>query len=296
MVGACSRREMVGAGPCAGPKGAHMKFHIIIPARFASGRLPGKMLLEIAGKPLIQRVFERALHCGAESVTIATDDERIQEVARAFGANVCMTDIRHPNGTDRLSEAVEILNLPQDAIVVNIQGDEPLFPIEAIKTVAKGLFDNNAACMSTLCTPIRNHEEVLNPNCVKVVCDKQGFALYFSRAPIPYNRDSNRNSNSNPIFELNFNANFEIESERMKFIYYRHLGLYAYRVSTLKKYRSWERSPLECIESLEQLRILWHGEKIHVSCVDEPLPPGVDTKADLEHVCGIFSNKMMDLI
>lgn len=260
-----------------------MTFHIIIPARFASERLPGKILLEIAGKPMIQWVYERAKLCEAESITIATDDERIEKAAKAFGAKTCMTNTNHSNGTSRLAEAVEILKLPADAVVVNIQGDEPLFPIEAIQKVVKGLFEHPQASMSTLCTPIRNPEEITNPNCVKVVFDKYGFALYFSRAPIPFDRD----------FESKLRSFIESKSEfsNAQPIYYRHLGLYAYRANTLLKYRSWERAPMECIESLEQLRMLWHGEKIHVSCVEESLPPGIDTEADYQRVCRLMEKE-----
>lgn len=244
-----------------------MNFHIIIPARFASERLPGKVLMDIAGKPLIQHVYERALLCGAKNVTIAVDDERVKKVVEAFGASVCMTKVEHSTGTDRLSEVVQKLCLSDDEIIVNIQGDEPLITPFAIKKTVKAMEDHQEAGVTTLCTLIRHSEEIVDPNMVKVVLDKDGFALYFSRAPIPWDRKA-----------------IDITKNR----YYRHVGLYAYRAKTLRKYNTWERSPLEDIEKLEQLRVLWHGEKIHVSVVEEPLPSGIDTEADLVRVRSAF--------
>ncbi len=237
-----------------------MDFHIIIPARFSSTRLPGKVLIDVAGKPLIQHVYERALGCGSKSITIATDHEEVKQIAESFGATACMTAIEHPCGTDRLSEAVEKLKMNDEDIIVNIQGDEPLIPPEAVFQTVKAMFDYPQAAMTTLCTPIVTKEEIFDPNIVKVALNKEGFALYFSRAPIPWDRTA---------FDIRKNA------------YFRHVGLYAYRAKTLKKYRNWISSPLEQIELLEQLRILWHGEKIHVSVIKDPLPPGIDTETDL---------------
>lgn len=236
-------------------------FHIIIPARYASERLPAKVLADLNAKPLIQHVYERALRCGAQSLTLAVDDARVARVAESFGANLCMTATHHPSGTDRLYEVVEKLQLSDAEIVINIQGDEPLVPPEAIWQLAKAMEEHPDAAMSTLCTPIHSKEDLFNANIVKLVLNQAGYALYFSRAPIPWDRGE---------FDLNKNP-----------YYYRHIGLYAYRVSTLRKYHYWEPSPLEKIESLEQLRILWHGEKIHVSCVENPWPHGVDTPEDL---------------
>ncbi len=253
------------------------EFHIIIPARFASTRLPGKPLLEIKGKTLIQRVYERALQCQATSVSIATDDERIAVCAESFGAKVCMTNREHPTGTDRLAEASELLGLSDNDIVVNFQGDEPLLPASAVHLAVKAMFNNTNASMATLCTPILNYETVLNPNVVKVVLDHKGFALYFSRAPIPFDRARLEGSST-----ISASANQ---------YYFHHLGLYAYRVSTLKKYYAWEPSLLETTERLEQLRFLYHGEKIHVSCIEDPLPPGVDTEADLKRIIAIFERE-----
>ncbi len=248
-----------------------MSFHIIIPARFASTRLPGKMLRDIAGKTLIQRVYERAIECGAESVVIATDDERIQKVAETFGATVCMTSKDHICGTDRLAEAVSSLKFDDDAIIVNIQGDEPLLPVSAVKRAVQGLIDNLKAKVSTLCTPLFDQKSILDPNIVKVVIDKEGYAHYFSRAPIPWDRENKALS--------------------MNHAYFRHVGLYAYRANLLKQYQQWEPSPLEKMELLEQLRILWHNEKIHVSIIEENIPPGVDTESDLNQVISAYMLK-----
>lgn len=243
-------------------------FHIIIPARYASERLPAKVLVDLHGKPLIQHVYERALRCGAQSLTLAVDDARVATVAESFGASLCMTATHHASGTDRLYEVVEQLQLSDTDIVINIQGDEPLVPPEAIWQLAKAMEDHPDAAMTTLCTPIHTQEELFNPNLAKVVLNQASYALYFSRAPIPWDRSE---------FDLKENS------------YYRHIGLYAYRVSTLKKYHYWEASPLEKIERLEQLRILWHGEKIHVSLVDKPWPHGVDTPEDLLRLRSLLS-------
>lgn len=236
-----------------------MSFHILIPARFDSQRLPGKLLIEVSGKPLIQYVYERALLCKAESITIATDDLRIKEAAESFGATVCMTSPKHSSGTQRLAEAVQTIGLEDEAIVVNIQGDEPLISPKAVQQAVSAVIDNPSAAVSTLCTPIVDPEEVFDSDIVKVVLDKEGFALYFSRAPIPWDRS---------VFEL-------------KGVHFRHIGLYAYRVNALKQYSKWTESPLETVERLEQLRFLWNGEKIHASVVEEPLPPGIDSEVDL---------------
>lgn len=246
-------------------------FHIIIPARFASTRLPGKALLDMGGKPMIQRVYERALQCNATTVTIATDDERIEATAKAFGASVCMTKVSHQCGTERLAEAVQYLNIPDKAIVVNIQGDEPFIPSEAVSKVVIAMQQNPDAAMTTLCTPIKNIREVFDPHLPKVIFDKSGYALYFSRAPIPFNR---------------------AEYSLAQYPYYRHIGLYAYRASTLQRFTEWGISPLEAIESLEQLRILWNGEKIHVSVISETPPPGIDTEADLLHARALFETSV----
>lgn len=261
-----------------------MNFHIIIPARFGSTRLPGKALIDIEGKPLIQRVYEKASSYGALSITIATDNKQIEQAAQAFGANVCMTSPEHPTGTDRLAETVSILGLQDNDIVVNVQGDEPFLPKSTVHLAVKAMIENPTACTTTLCTPIHTYEELRNPNIVKVVFDVSGFALYFSRAPIPFDRDLNSNQNTH--------LSLTSLEERVGEGYYRHLGLYAYRVKMLKQYRyHWLPSTCETLERLEQLRILWNGEKIHVSIIEEQLPPGVDTIADLEKVRLAFSKE-----
>jgi 3-deoxy-manno-octulosonate cytidylyltransferase (CMP-KDO synthetase) len=246
-----------------------MSFHIIIPARFASSRLPGKLLLDIKGKSLIERVYEQALKCGAKSVVIATDDERIEKTAKEFGAIVCRTSVNHSTGTDRLAEAVDILGLQEEDIVVNLQGDEPLVPPFAVEKLVQALKNNPNAFMTTVCTAILDEEQLVDPNVVKVVVDKDGFALYFSRSMIPYPREKH-------------------ELSLVKNHFYRHIGLYGYRINALKRYPSFPKAPAELIEHLEQLRILWQGEKIHVSVIEQALPPGVDTMAELEKVRMLF--------
>lgn len=245
-------------------------FYIIIPARFNSKRLPGKPLMDINGKTLIERVYERAMLCGARSVIITTDDDQIEQAAQKFGAIVCRTSEKHLTGTDRLAEAVSILGLHENDIVVNLQGDEPLVPPHCVQLVASAMQDQTEAFLTTICTPILEMQHLKDPNVVKVLLDKNGFALYFSRAMIPYPREG-------------------IDESLLKqAVYYRHIGLFAYRVSSLKRYSQFPPSPIECVEHLEQLRVLWQGERIHVSVIKENLPPGVDTLAELEHIRRLF--------
>lgn len=246
-----------------------MEFRVVIPARYASSRLPGKLLLDIAGKPMIQHVYERAVESGAESVIIATDDDRIRKVAEDFGATVCMTTSEHASGTERLAEAVVAMGYLEDEIIVNVQGDEPLIPPALISQVAEDLdkFDN--ARMATLYEPIKTMEELFDPNKVKVVMNKRGYALYFSRAPIAWDRD-----------------NFHIppQKQALKTEHYRHIGLYAYRVGFIQEYTEWESSPLEATECLEQLRVLWNGGRIHLTQAKKSVPSDVNTQEDLERV------------
>jgi 3-deoxy-manno-octulosonate cytidylyltransferase (CMP-KDO synthetase) len=246
-----------------------MSYTVVIPARYASTRLPGKPLLDIAGKPMIQHVYERACESAAAQVVIATDDERIEQVARGFGATVCMTRSSHPTGTDRIEEVVAQLGLADDAIVVNVQGDEPLIPASVINQVADNLLQHGDAGISTLCEPITSAAELFNPNMVKVVGDDRGMALYFSRAPIPWERDAF--AGGEPTATTTITAQ-------------RHLGIYAYRAGFLHQFVQWPEAELEKIECLEQLRAMAHGVKIHVQLAAEPLPPGVDTQEDLDHV------------
>lgn len=243
-----------------------MSFRVVIPARYASSRLPGKPLLDIAGKPMVQHVYERASSCGAHSVVVATDDNRIAEAVTDFGGEVCLTSEEHPSGTDRLAEVVSMMGYPDEDIIVNMQGDEPLIPPQLIQQVAMDLTQFPDASISTICTPIDTVEELFNPNVVKVVMDKQHYAIYFSRATIPWHRDA----------FMKDKASMPDATQ-----YHRHLGIYAYRSSFLKHYSSLAISPLEQIESLEQLRAIWHGYRIHVSVAVEPPGMGVDTEEDL---------------
>lgn len=246
-----------------------MGFHVIIPARYASTRLPAKPLQDIGGKPMLQHVCERAAQSGAASVTVATDDGRIEEAVRAFGGAVCMTATHHQSGTERLAEAVTMLGLREDDIVVNLQGDEPLMPPNLLSQVADILEGDLEADMSTLCTRIHTSAELFDPHVVKVVMDSSGNALYFSRAVIPWDRDA-----------------FAVTTEELpeKAVHFRHLGLYAYRVGFIKEYVTRSPCELERMESLEQLRVLWHGGRIQVAEAIEVPGPGVDTAEDLERV------------
>ncbi len=246
-----------------------MSFHVIIPARYASSRLPAKPLLDIGGKPMLQHVYEQAQQSGAASVTVATDDERIEAAVTAFGGAVCMTAEHHQSGTERLAEAASLLGLKGEDIVVNLQGDEPLMPPRLLKQVAQLLEGDHGADMSTLCTRIHTSAELFDPHVVKVVMDQQGNALYFSRAVIPWDRDA-----------------FAVTTEELpeQAVHYRHLGLYAYRVGFLEEYVSKAPCELERMESLEQLRVLWHGGRIQVAEAEEVPGPGVDTIEDLERV------------
>ena len=247
-----------------------MSFTVVIPARYASTRLPAKPLKEIAGKPMIQHVYERACASEAGEVIIATDDARIEAVAKAFGARVCMTSAEHTSGTDRLQEVVAQLGLTDDDIVVNVQGDEPLIPAEVINQVAHNLASARDASMATLSEPIHSLADFRNANIVKVVADFQGRALYFSRAPIPWPRDHFTDVQVKHLPEL--------------FPAQRHIGNYAYPVALHHKIVKWQPAPLEKIESLEQLRALWNGEFIHVAEASLAVPGGVDTEEDLQRV------------
>ncbi|MDA0147320.1 3-deoxy-manno-octulosonate cytidylyltransferase [Vibrio sp. LaRot3] len=248
-----------------------MSFTVVIPARYQSTRLPGKPLADIGGKPMIQWVYEQALQAGAQRVIIATDDERVEQSAQAFGADVCMTSPDHESGTERLAEVVKLMAIPDDHIIVNVQGDEPLIPPSIISQVADNLA-NSQAPMATLGVEIEEEAEVFNPNAVKVVTDKDGYAMYFSRASIPWDRD-------------NFGDNKVVQP------LLRHIGIYAYRAGFINTYINWQPSALEKIECLEQLRVLWYGEKIHVAVAKEAPAAGVDTPEDLEAVRAIIASK-----
>lgn len=243
-----------------------MSFVVVIPARYHSSRLPAKPLADIHGKPMIQWVSERALQAGAERVVVATDDERIAAAIAHLPVEVCMTSASHQSGTERLAEVCQKLALPADTIVVNVQGDEPLIPPSIIRQVAEDLAANEAP-MATLAVPITEQEELFNTNAVKVVTDAKGYALYFSRAAIAWERD-----------------NFAKQPVTISYPHARHLGIYAYRAGFIQHYVGLAPSPLELSEALEQLRVLWHGERIHVAMALETPPAGVDTQEDLERV------------
>jgi len=249
-----------------------MSFVVVIPARFQSSRLPGKVLADISGKPMIQWVVEKAQQSGAKQVIVATDNDEVAETVLAFGGEVCRTRADHQSGTERLAEVMEQYQFDNDQVIVNVQGDEPFIPSENIAQVAKNLANQQRtsqqqARMATLAVHITDVEEALNPNAVKVLCDKDGYALYFSRATIPYDREK-------------FLNNDDIKT--IGDFYLRHIGIYAYRAGFIKDYVNWPASQLEQIESLEQLRVLWQGEKIHVDVAESRLPvEGVDTPEDL---------------
>jgi 3-deoxy-manno-octulosonate cytidylyltransferase (CMP-KDO synthetase) len=251
-----------------------VSFRVVIPARYASTRLPGKPLADIAGKPMIVRVVEAALASGASEVIVATDDVRVRDAVAAHGHTVTLTRADHPSGTDRIAEVAQQFGWPDDAVVVNVQGDEPLIDPAVITAVAHALENDRAAAMATAAHPITDVTEFMNPNVVKVVTAENGRALYFSRAPIPWHRDGFATQQDN------FPANF---------IAHRHIGLYAYRVNFLRQYGALDPSPLEGWEALEQLRALWHGFAIQVITCTRPPSPGVDTQEDLTRVRAIFA-------
>ncbi|MGP4771323.1 3-deoxy-manno-octulosonate cytidylyltransferase [Acinetobacter sp. PFS20] len=242
--------------------------HIVIPARFSSSRLPGKPLLLIHGRPMILRVVDQAKKVeGFDDLCVATDDERIAEICRADGVDIVLTSPDHPSGTDRLSEVARIKGWDSNDIIVNVQGDEPLLPAQLVKQVAKLLVDKPNCSMSTLCEPIHSLDEFQRDSIVKVVMSKQNEALYFSRATIPYDRDGAKR-----------------EEPTLHTQAFRHLGLYAYRVSLLQEYVTWDMGKLEKLESLEQLRVLENGHRIAIAVAQANLPPGVDTQADLDRL------------
>jgi 3-deoxy-manno-octulosonate cytidylyltransferase (CMP-KDO synthetase) len=249
-----------------------VSFKIVIPARYASLRLPGKPLLDIAGKPMVVRVAEQASATGAE-IVVATDDQRIFDAVEAHGYRAMMTRTDHVSGTDRIAEVAISMGWAENEIVVNVQGDEPLIEPALIEEVALNMAQHNEAAIATACHQIHDKAQMLNPNVVKVVLDKEGYALYFSRAPIPYPRD---------VFAAGGELPAAIEI-------YRHIGIYAYRTSFLKAYAGLQPSPIERYESLEQLRALWHGYKISVAVTTHPPAAGVDTAEDLEAMRKLYS-------
>lgn len=249
-------------------------FNVVIPARYASTRLPGKPLLDIAGQPMIAHVCARAQEAGASQIIVATDDQRIVQVVEAQGISAMMTRADHQSGTERIAEVAERLAWPDETLIVNLQGDEPLIPPGYLQAAASALANQQRAGIATLAAAIHDPEEIFNPNAVKVVLDQQGYALYFSRAPIPWERGVFTAGGGEPSGQVP---------------HLRHIGLYAYSVAFLKRYCVWPSSPLEAVEALEQLRILWQGEAVKVGIVPETPPPGVDTPEDLVRVARVLS-------
>ncbi|WP_322992319.1 3-deoxy-manno-octulosonate cytidylyltransferase [Limnohabitans sp.] len=249
-------------------------FTVVIPARLASIRLPNKPLVDIAGLPMVVRVAQRAMQSQATQVVVAADDERIVHACKAHGVQVLLTRQDHVSGSDRLAEACQLLSLPDDALVVNVQGDEPLMRPELINEVACVLNERPDASMSTAAHAIGSLEEFGNPNVVKVVMDARQMALYFSRAPIPWWRDGQSD------------AGFKSLPNPAPL---RHIGIYAYRAGFLRLFPQLTPAPIESMESLEQLRVLWHGHRIAVHVTSEALGPGVDTPEDLARVRQMLS-------
>jgi 3-deoxy-manno-octulosonate cytidylyltransferase (CMP-KDO synthetase) len=249
-----------------------MTFIVIIPARYASSRLPGKPLFDISGKTMIRRVYEQAQKSAAKQVVVATDDARIEGEVKGFGGQVVMTSLEHASGTDRLQEVVAKLGLGDEEIVVNVQGDEPLIPPELIDQVASNLAQNQRADIATLCESIESVAQLFDPNAVKVVFDSDGMALYFSRAPIPWNRDAFSSGEKG------------VQPDDIAGYYSRHVGIYSYRVRFLHQFVGWDQAPIEKLESLEQLRAMHHGVGIHVERAITDSGVGVDTQEDLDRI------------
>ncbi|MDH5433943.1 MAG: 3-deoxy-manno-octulosonate cytidylyltransferase [Gammaproteobacteria bacterium] len=245
-------------------------FHVIIPARYESSRLPGKPLSMIGDKAMILHVCDKAAKSSAASITVATDNETICKLVRSSGYQAVMTDPSHPSGSDRVFQAAELIGLNDDDVIVNVQGDEPFIPCENINLVASLI--NEQQAMSTLCCNIDKVEDVLNPNVVKVIKNKVNQAVYFSRSVIPYRRE-------NPL---------SLESTIQKGEFFRHIGIYAYTKDFLSRFIQWPQSFLEKMESLEQLRVLEQGEKIAIACLEQAPPSGVDTPEDLANAQAYF--------
>lgn len=246
-----------------------MDFHVIIPARYDSSRLPGKVLADIDGKPMIQHVFERSVASGALSVVVATDDQRIAKVAENFGAKICMTAAHHQSSTERLAEAAVLLDFEDEDVLVNVQSDEPLISPRVIRQLANDLIEKEHIKVSTLCQPIQSPEDLFNSDIVKMVMNHRNYAMYFSRAAIPWDREK-------------FTETGQLSQYRPK--HWQHIGIFAYRVNFLQEYIEWPSCPLEEMEALEQLRILWNGVRVHVLVSEEKIMHGVKTEADLEKI------------
>lgn len=242
-----------------------MSFKVVIPARYGSTRFPGKVLVDIAGRPMIAHVYQKAIESGAEEVIVATDENRVAEAAQGFGAKVCMTSAEHQSGTDRIAEVARQLNWSDDTVIVNVQGDEPLIPSENIAQVANNLQQSQAP-MATLVTEFDSPEQMQSPDTVKVVVDNDGYAIYFSRSIIPYDRDGAGD-----------------------FPYMRHVGIYAYTAAYLQAFSQWEPAAIENVEKLEQLRALAYGAKVHIGIACKKPHHGVDSQADLDDLLPYFT-------
>ena len=262
-----------------------MSYTVVIPARYGSTRLPGKPLKIIAGKPMVQLVYECAIKSSANRVVIATDDARIVEACRRFDAEVILTRHDHNSGTDRLAEVSQLLDSNNDEIYVNVQGDEPMMPSSMIDQVAKNLIAHPEAALSTLYEPINDANDIFDENCVKVLFDHRGFALYFSRAPIPYWR--NQFHQSGQFHQTKLTAEKIANGPYHAF---RHIGLYAYRVGFLREFIRLAPAEIEVLESLEQLRALYYGHSIHVAAAVDHSPISVDTQADLDRAEALLLN------
>lgn len=257
---------------------AGVPFTVVIPARHASTRLRAKALADIAGKPMVVRVADRAAASGAARVLVATDHDDIAATVRAHGYEALLTRADHPSGTDRIAEVVAALRLPDDALIVNVQGDEPLMPPTLVSGLAQRLAALPEAAIATACHPLHDAAEMFNPNVVKVVCDRAGYALYFSRAPIPYARDAFAARDAAP------------HSLPAGLPAYRHIGIYAYRARYLREFTQSPAADIESFEALEQLRALWHGHRIAVLQLDAAPPAGVDTPEDLARVRALYKS------
>jgi 3-deoxy-manno-octulosonate cytidylyltransferase (CMP-KDO synthetase) len=268
-------------------------FIVVIPARHASTRLPAKALADLGGKPMVVRAADSAAASGARRVLVATDHQDIAVAVRSHGYEALMTRGDHPSGTDRIAEAAALLGLPDDTLIVNVQGDEPLLPADLIRNLAQRLADHSDASLATACHPLRDAGEMFNPNVVKVVCDRAGYALYFSRAPIPYARDAfaARGLNEGPgdFFGPGNAAARELPAELPAF---RHIGVYAYRARYLREFAQSAPAAIESFEALEQLRALWHGHRITVLNCDEAPAAGVDTEEDLARVRALYARSV----
>ncbi len=255
-------------------------FIAVVPARLASTRLPNKPLADIQGLPMVVRVAERARASGAARVVVATDAQQVHQVVRAHGYECVMTSATHPSGTDRLAEVAAHFGWPDDAVIVNVQGDEPLIEPALIRDVARHLVATPDCAIATVAHPIADPADIFNPNVVKTVLDARGVALYFSRAPIPWARDT---------YSADWPDVGTLSKRPPPFPVYRHIGLYAYRAAFLRSYPALQQAPIEQAEQLEQLRALWHGERIAVLLTEHAPAAGVDTAADLDKVRAIYA-------